>query len=278
MSERVRKDIKLVVCDIDGTLTTTASEFTAVTKQAIEDLHANGIGFGIASGRGADQLVKVAKDKWGIQWPLDIVIGVNGAELLDNSTGELHTYYPLQCEWIKEIIELLEPFPHLNPFIYKNGMMVCKIEEDGVVASSKRNKMEFTVTDVSEFYAEPCGKLLVRVSEEEMEPLLDYFNNQHPSKYYHAFKTQTTMMEFMDWRVNKGVALVEYCKLKGLDINTVAAFGDIENDNELLKEAGLGVCMINGSDETKSYANDISDKSNDEDGVADYIYKYILSK
>ena len=45
------KEIKLVVCDIDGTLITDKREFTPKTKEVIERLHAHGVLFGIASGR-----------------------------------------------------------------------------------------------------------------------------------------------------------------------------------------------------------------------------------
>ena len=53
-------------------------------------------------------------------------------------------------------------------------------------------------------------------------------------------------------------------------------FGDISNDNELLEVAGVGVCMINGSDETKGYASDITELSNDEDGFAHYLQEKVL--
>ena len=49
------------------------------------------------------------------------------------------------------------------------------------------------------------------------------------------------------------------------------AFGDTSNDNDMLKVAGCGVCMINGTDDTKASANAITKHDNDHDGLAIYL-------
>lgn len=51
------------------------------------------------------------------------------------------------------------------------------------------------------------------------------------------------------------------------------AIGDGENDVEMLELASLGIALSNGSDKAKAVANVIG-VSNDEDGVADAIYRY----
>lgn len=51
------------------------------------------------------------------------------------------------------------------------------------------------------------------------------------------------------------------------------AIGDGENDVEMLELAALGIALSNGSEKTKAVANEIG-ASNDEDGVADAIYRY----
>ena len=63
-----------------------------------------------------------------------------------------------------------------------------------------------------------------------------------------------------------------------LDIspNEVIAFGDGDNDIDMLQFAGLGVAMGNASHYVKSKADYIT-LSNEEDGIADVIYKKILN-
>jgi hydroxymethylpyrimidine pyrophosphatase-like HAD family hydrolase len=53
------------------------------------------------------------------------------------------------------------------------------------------------------------------------------------------------------------------------------AIGDGENDVEMLNLVRWGVAMANGSDKAKTVADAIV-TSNDEDGVADAIYRYVF--
>lgn len=66
--------------------------------------------------------------------------------------------------------------------------------------------------------------------------------------------------------------VIDNFNLKSEDI---IAFGDEHNDVDMLKFAGWGVAMANGTDQVKSVANDITEKPNTEDGMADYLTKYL---
>ncbi|TQD69680.1 hypothetical protein C1H46_044785, partial [Malus baccata] len=55
----------------------------------------------------------------------------------------------------------------------------------------------------------------------------------------------------------------------------IMAIGDGENDIEMLEMACLGIALGNGVEKTKTVANVIG-LSNDENGVADAIYRYAL--
>ena len=60
-----------------------------------------------------------------------------------------------------------------------------------------------------------------------------------------------------------------------IDSLEIMAMGDANNDIEMLQFAGLGIAMGNASDYVKSLADDVT-ASNEEDGVARAIEKYIL--
>lgn len=269
------ENIRLVVCDIDSTLVTEKRELTPKTKDVIDELHKRGIYFGIASGRSIDQQLHKQASDWGFDYDFDVLIGMNGSELWDGINHNRHDYYKLKREWIKEIIELLEPFD-LNPFIYYKDKMLCRRMDNTVINSSLRNKTDFeVVSELSELYAEENAKIMFRTTEEQMEEIEQYVN-KHPSPYYKAFKTQTTMLEFADRRVSKAVALEEFCKINNILLSEVVSFGDMTNDNEMLECSGWGVCIINGGEDTKAIADDITEKSNDEDGFALYMEKHFL--
>ena len=75
---------------------------------------------------------------------------------------------------------------------------------------------------------------------------------------------------------SKSNALKALCKHLDISPNEVIAFGDGDNDIDMLQFAGLGVAMNNASDYIKSKADYIT-LSNEEDGIADVIYKKILN-
>ena len=270
-----RKDIKLVICDIDGSLVTSDHRLTERAKSTIDRLHDRGIYFGIASGRSIEQHLSKQAKNWGFDYDFEILIGLNGAELWDDINQKHNEYYKLKSEWLKEIIEMMEPF-ELNPFIYRDQMSLYYKVDPSVIASAKRNKTKYKIVeDVAELYEKETAKILFRMSEEMMEKVEPYVM-AHPSPYYRAFKTQTTVLEFADIRVNKAVPLKVFCDRNGINLAQVVAFGDMSNDNELLETSGLGVCLLNGDKQTKAIADVVTDKTNDEDGFAHFMEKYFL--
>ena len=75
--------------------------------------------------------------------------------------------------------------------------------------------------------------------------------------------------------VNKGAGLVELGKLLGIRREEIMACGDGDNDTVMLREAGFGVAMGNAEEETKDAADYIT-LTNEEEGVADAIEKFVL--
>lgn len=271
-------NIKLIVCDIDGTLTHDGTIYLSnYTKEVIERLHEKGIKFGLASGRSCSQLISLVKE-WDLSFDFDIFIGGNGTEYYDGNKQINHTLYLLNENDIKDIIEkMLNKYPDLNCSIYKDGMRLLRYEDEMAVMSKKRNKMDNRIVeDISEMWKEPCHKVMFRVSEEVME-MIEPYANQISNNRYRSCKTQTTMMEFVRTEADKGSALKRYYLDNDIDLKDVAGFGDQLNDKELLETAGLGVCMINGCEECKKIAQAITEHDNNQDGCARYIEKYILS-
>lgn len=75
--------------------------------------------------------------------------------------------------------------------------------------------------------------------------------------------------------VNKGKAMIELGKVLGIPREEIMAFGDGNNDLKMLKEVGTGVAMENAIPSLKEAADYVA-LSNDEEGVAKFIEKYVL--
>lgn len=269
------KETRLVLCDIDGTLADSHRHVSKRTKETIARLHEHGIYFGLSSGRSLEQLKKTPKE-WGFDFDFELLIGMNGSAMWDGFQKKRFDYFQLKRSWIKEIIELMAPFD-LNPFIYwhDNQMLASRMDEE-MRQSSQRNHSDVVVAkDISELYAEENAKVLFRIDESRM-PEIEAYVAAHPSPYYKAFKTQTTMLEFADRRISKAYALQAFCRMNAFPIEQVSSFGDMSNDIEMLKVSGWGVCLLNGSADTKAAADDITEKTIDEDGFADYIEKHLF--
>ena len=264
--------IKLVVADIDLTLTTSDRRFTEKTKEVIARLHEKGILFGIASGRPVDA-ISLREKEWNLKYPVDLMIGLNGAELYDVANEKMYNYFNLKREWMKEIIDFMEPYSD-NMFKYYGKRMMCT-NIDPVTEIHNRGEREMFVVDKAELYKEEAPILLFRMSEANVIACEKEIEKKNFVDYQ-GFKTQTTLIEFSDKRISKGFALSEFCKMNNIDLKDVATFGDTTNDNGMIEIAGMGVCMCNGSDDTKTLENYITEYTSDEDGFARFVEKYIL--
>jgi len=279
MKPCLNREIKVVVCDIDGTLTRSGEVIPSpYTLDVIERLHAKGIEFGIASGRSVPQLVNLRK-KWGLSFDFDLVIGLNGSELFNKKTGRHDIMYGLTEKDIEEVITtLINRYPYIKPSMYRDGKRQVIVEDEAALFSKFKSGMDnHVVEDISEFWSEPCSKIMFRSDNDYDEEFVD-FCHKFSNERFKCAQTQSNYMEFVNANASKGSVLESYCKINGVDINNVAAFGDMPNDNEMLEAAGLGVVMINGMPETKAYADVETEFSNDEDGCAKFIEKYILNE
>lgn len=263
---------KLVVCDMDSTLVIKHQTLTPRAKKAIEVLREHGVLFGVASGRPIEQLMNTIKN-WNIDQ--DILIAMNGCELYDETTKQHYSYFMMKPEWIKEAMDIMAPFD-CNPMVAIHGEQLVGHHDDLVEMSEKfLGKKMVVVDDLSQLYQEENAKIMFRVNEEDM-PRIEEHVKAHPSPYFKGFKTQPSMIEFANIHASKGYALEQFCKLHQMDLADVYAFGDTTNDNEMLQVAGVGVCMANGSEDTKAIADVITEKTCDEDGWADFVENHIL--
>lgn len=81
------------------------------------------------------------------------------------------------------------------------------------------------------------------------------------------------MIELIKSGINKAVGLEKITDYYGIPPERVIAFGDEDNDLEMLEFAGCGVAMGNGIEGVKSVANKVT-KSNEEDGIAVFLKDY----
>ena len=102
---------------------------------------------------------------------------------------------------------------------------------------------------------------------EEFERIMKLIDGKYPLFYS---SSAVGNMEFSALDCSKGTALQWLCGHLGVDPSQVVAFGDGENDKEMLKFAGIGVAMGNGNDLCKAAADVVIGNCAD-DAVAGYL-------
>ncbi len=83
------------------------------------------------------------------------------------------------------------------------------------------------------------------------------------------------MLEILPNGASKGAALKTLIKDLGVSSESVMAIGDAENDIEMIQLAGIGVAVGNAGQAVKDAA-DVVVASNDADGVAEAVERYVL--
>ncbi len=267
---------RMIIADIDGTLVPKGvKEMMPLTREALCQAHEKGILFGIASGRPVDEKMRARKEEWQLPFDFDVMIGMNGGQLWDRYHEGLQEFFLLSTDTMREILDLMRPF-HLIASIYEDDHMVATGLDRLQVESIERNQMEFIDThgDEDRLCIRPVNKILFRYDERE-EEMMAYIRS-HPSDKYTAMITYPGLVEFQDPRVNKGTALKACAGRLKIPMSDVLTFGDLDNDNEMLKEAGWGVCLKNGGSATKALADAVTEYDVEHDGVGRYLKQYIL--
>lgn len=84
------------------------------------------------------------------------------------------------------------------------------------------------------------------------------------------------LIQIMDRAATKWNGIKTMLEAVGIDAKEAVYFGDDNDDIEAIKNCGVGVAVSNAIDEVLAAADFVTE-SNDMDGVARYIEKYLLS-
>jgi hydroxymethylpyrimidine pyrophosphatase-like HAD family hydrolase len=124
---------------------------------------------------------------------------------------------------------------------------------------------------------EGCYKLLIPGDPMLLQPLESIIRT-YLGNDITLFTSKPYFLEVLPKGTDKGTALAKVAEILGIGREAVLAIGDSMNDEAMLLWAGTGVAMANGDDRIKSVAALVTEKSNDDDGVAEVIEKYVLGK
>lgn len=118
--------------------------------------------------------------------------------------------------------------------------------------------------------------MMVRTSQNQAKIVSDALMKQYGD--YVDVRTwggPTPILEIVSKGIQKAKGVEQVANYLNIKRSDIVAFGDEHNDEEMLDYVGWGVAMRNATDQIKAVANDVTEKTNDEDGLADYLERYL---
>ena len=89
------------------------------------------------------------------------------------------------------------------------------------------------------------------------------------------FTSKPYFLEILPPNCGKGEAVLWLANHLGIEKSQTMGFGDSMNDESMIRLLEYGVCMANGNEQIKQIADYVTEKTNDESGVADFILKNV---
>ncbi|MDD7793567.1 Cof-type HAD-IIB family hydrolase [Clostridium sp. 'White wine YQ'] len=275
-------NIKVIIMDVDGTLTNSKKEITKKTKEALIKAQKSGAILILASGRPTSGLMDFAKELK-MDENHGILVSFNGAKVVDCETSEVLFNETMSIEQGQAVLEHMKKFdvrPMIDKgdYMYVNDVFNNQINNNGtsiniIQYESRGGKFKLCEKDDLAAFADyPLNKILTAGDpdylkehyKEMMEPFIDSLCCVFTAPFYFEFTAEG---------IDKAKALDTVLTPMGYKKEEMIAFGDGHNDASMVKYAGIGVAMANAVDDLKDIADEVT-LSNEEDGIAYTLSKY----
>ncbi|MBL4931710.1 Cof-type HAD-IIB family hydrolase [Clostridium paridis] len=275
-------NIKVIIMDVDGTLTNSKKEISKKTKEALIKAQKFGAILILASGRPTSGLMDFAKELK-MDENHGLLVSFNGAKVVDCETNETLFNETMSIEHGQAVLEHMKKFdvsPMIDKgdYMYVNDVFNNQINNNGtsiniIEYESRGGKFKLCEKDDLAAFADyPLNKILTAGDpdylkehyKEMMEPFKDSLCCVFTAPFYFEFTAEG---------IDKAKALDTVLTPMGYKKEEMIAFGDGHNDASMVKYAGIGVAMANAVEDLKDIADEMT-LSNEEDGIAYTLSKY----
>lgn len=264
--------VSLVAIDLDGTLLNDSKEVSEQTINALCGLPERGVRVVIASARPPRSVRhiyhKLKLDTWQINY--------NGALIWDEQAQRPVFHRPLKSGLVRSIIEQSRD-------MFEEVLVTCEIldkwftDRDNdplhTTETGRLFKPDF-IGPLDEICCQPITKLML-LGEEPIILRLESLLADAFSESVSIVKTDRDMLQIMDKRVSKAVALKKVASHYGIPVRHVMAIGDAPNDVGMLQLAGISIAMDNAHGLVKDVADWVAPSNNDH-GVHAALKRYGL--
>lgn len=255
--------IKLIATDLDNTVLHnghlvpgTAEAFTKAAERGIEIV--------VATGRSFVGITEEVRSVSGIRY----AITCNGACINDVRTGGKIMEFTLSKDTVKTLVEIGHKFgATYEIFVDGKGYVSRAYYDNPVLYGIPERLVEYIhfaripVDDIDGFIEENALSIANFAYVVKDETMHGKVNENVISLAKDVFVTSSDewWIEVMDKESGKGKGLKHLCEHLGINLSDTAAFGDADNDIEMLEYAGTAYCMGNGSKNAKEVSDYVVD-------------------
>lgn len=264
--------VKLVVCDVDGTLVDQDKNLTAATVAAVKRLEAAGVAFTLVSARPRSGMA-----------PLLAPLGLEQAEVAAFnggwiSKGDDTVHHETIADDVARGVLAMADGSGADVWVFADDLWHAT-DGDGPHTRSERvsSDQEPVVADGFDAVIARADKItFVSDDEDGLHALYEKMHDRYGDRATIA-QSQTYYLDVTPPTGNKGAAIATIAKTLGFDLSATVAIGDQANDLPMLERAGLSIAMGNAPDRVKAAADEVT-LANDADGVAHAIDTIILPR
>jgi Cof subfamily protein (haloacid dehalogenase superfamily) len=242
------------------------------TKAAIAAIQAAGVPVIVATGR-MFRSVRPYLEEAGLDDP---VVCYQGAVVAEPVSGRWLRHEPIPLALAREMIAAVqEEGVHLNCYV-DDDLYVDRLTPEATAYANYQRLYAHKVGDLLAWLEEPPTKL-VAVGEPHRLDALETMMKAHFGDRAYISKSLPFFLELASPEVTKASGLAFVAEHLGVSPARTVAFGDGENDFELLEWASYGVAVANAHERVLAVADYVSPPV-DEEGVAAVLEAFLDSR
>lgn len=258
----------LIALDLDGTLLKDDKTISMKTKEVLNKAKKEGHVVMIATGRPYR-----SSEMYYRELELDSpIVNFNGAfthHPLSKNWGFYHE--PLDVKVAKTIVEACRSFHFHNIIAEVMDDVYFHYHDQKLIDIFNFGKPKITTGDLMNYLHDSPTSMLIHTDEDELQKIRDHLSAVHAEVIeQRSWAAPWHVIEIIKVGLNKAVGLKKAADYYEIPAERVIAFGDEDNDLEMIEYAGHGIAMGNAIDQLKNIANDVT-LTNEQDGVALYI-------
>jgi Cof subfamily protein (haloacid dehalogenase superfamily) len=267
-----KSDIRLVIADVDGTLVTQDKLLTPATLEAVRRLQDAGIKFSITSGR-PPLGMRMIVDGLGLTEP---IAAFNGGALVRPDMSVITTRY-LPVDITARVLKSLA-FRGLDCWLYTDhDWLVRDVKAPHVEHEQWTVKFPPIVVKDLGMHTDRVVKIVGVSDDHDAVATCEAEVQRDCTTFVSATRSQPYYLDVTNPNANKGHVVTVLSRLLSVPPEKIATIGDGPNDVLMFRKSGMSIAMGNASADVQREATFVT-KSNEEDGFANAVEKFILGQ